>query len=93
MKHNELPLPGAVPDMKAQSNIYIQLQNIYKSKARRDIAEVLDSVRSHPRGKDIDVAEVELFCKNAAFIKLIHGADTSRRSIKSIAGTSPYSNH
>ena len=30
-QHGELPLPGAVPDMKAQSKDYIELQNIYKA--------------------------------------------------------------
>ena len=87
IKHEELPLPGSVPDMKAQSKVYVQLQNIYKSKARQDVAEVLEMVKNHPRGKDIDITEVETFCKNAAFIKLIHGSDTSPKSIKDIAGT------
>ncbi|KAI9649546.1 hypothetical protein NHQ30_002126 [Ciborinia camelliae] len=73
--HNELPLPGSVPDMKAQSNIYVQLQNIYKAKARSDVQEVLETIRAHPRGKDIKLEEVEVFCKNAAFIKLIRGSD------------------
>jgi amyloid beta precursor protein binding protein 1 len=76
-KHNALPLPGSVPDMKAQSTVYVHLQNIYKAKARQDAAEVLRSVRAHPSGKDIPVAEVELFCKNAAFIKLIHGTSSA----------------
>ncbi|KAE9371727.1 hypothetical protein N431DRAFT_492040 [Stipitochalara longipes BDJ] len=79
-KHNSLPLPGSVPDMKAQSTVYVQLQNIYKAKARQDIAEVLETVRSHPKGKDIDSAEVESFCKNAAFIKLIRGSESSEAS-------------
>ncbi|KAG9229360.1 hypothetical protein BJ875DRAFT_200570 [Amylocarpus encephaloides] len=83
-KHNALPLPGSVPDMKAQSTIYVQLQNIYKSKARQDVLEVLETVRVHPGGKDIPVTEVEIFCKNAAFIKLIHGK-TSPASIVEIA--------
>lgn len=85
-KHKELPLPGSVPDMKAQSVVYVQLQNIYKAKARQDVAEVLATVRDHPHGKSIDVAEVETFCKNAAFIKLIHGADSSPAGIQTIAG-------
>jgi len=84
-KHKELPLPGSVPDMKALSNIYVQLQNIYKAKARQDVAEVLETVRAHPAGKDIDVAEVETFCKNAAFIKLIHGVELSPANIQTIA--------
>ncbi|KAK0120591.1 hypothetical protein ONS96_010795 [Cadophora gregata f. sp. sojae] len=74
-KHNQLPLPGSVPDMKAQSTVYVKLQGIYKSKARQDVAEVLETVRAHPRGKNVDATEVESFCKNAAFIKLIHGSD------------------
>lgn len=84
-KHKELPLPGSVPDMKAQSNIYVQLQNLYKAKARQDVAEVLKTVRNNPHGKDIDEVEVETFCKNAAFIKLIHGADSSLPGLQAIA--------
>lgn len=78
-KHGCLPLPGNVPDMKAQSKVYIQLQNIYKTKARNDVAEVLDTVRRSTGGEEIDLSEVELFCKNAAFVKLVNmegvGAD------------------
>ncbi|KAK7748893.1 hypothetical protein SLS53_000917 [Cytospora paraplurivora] len=74
-KYNYLPLPGNVPDMKAQSKVYIQLQGIYKAKARQDVAEVLETVRHTPGGEDIDAGEVELFCKNAAFVKLINAAE------------------
>ncbi len=70
-------MPGSVPDMKAQSTVYVQLQNIYKAKARSDAAEVLEIVRAHPNGKNIDSAEVENFCKNAAFVKLIRSIDAS----------------
>jgi NEDD8-activating enzyme E1 regulatory subunit len=88
-KHNALPLPGSVPDMKAKSTVYVQLQNIYKAKARQDVTEVLGTVRSHPKGKNIDSAEIESFCKNAAFIKLIRGSEPSEASpanIKVLAG-------
>jgi len=66
--------------MKAQSKVYVQLQNIYKAKARKDVAEVLEIVKAAPGGGDIDPARVELFCKNAAFIKLINaeGSNTDR---------------
>jgi amyloid beta precursor protein binding protein 1 len=70
--------------MKAQSNIYIQLQNIYKAKARQDSAEILKTVRSHPSGKEISTTEVDLFCKNAAFIKFIHDTN-SKSSILEVA--------
>lgn len=72
-----LPLPGALPDMKAQSSDYIQLQNIYKAKARSDLAEVTRMIRSSEQevGRKVSVeqAEIEAFCKGAQFVKLIHG--------------------
>lgn len=78
-KHDELPLPGAVPDMKAQSADYIRLQNIYKTRARHDSSEVLATVRSlerevgRPADQAIDEKAVEAFCKNAAHVKLVRG--------------------
>ncbi|EWC45485.1 hypothetical protein DRE_00884 [Drechslerella stenobrocha 248] len=73
-----LPLPGALPDMKAESKDYIRLQNVYKSKARADLAVVVDLVRSllSGLGKDqesISESEVETFCKHASYAKLITG--------------------
>ena len=76
-RHGVLPLPGTVPDMKAQSADYVQLQNIYKAKARKDLAEVVESVRTAEKDfmKDskIDDREIEAFCKGAASVKLIKG--------------------
>ncbi|KAF2265798.1 hypothetical protein CC78DRAFT_559682 [Lojkania enalia] len=76
-KYGVLPLPGSVPDMKARSADYIQLQNVYKSKARKDLAEVVESVRflerSLKRSTPIEEKDVEAFCKNAAHIKLVRG--------------------
>lgn len=78
-KHNELPLPGAVPDMKANSHTYIELQNIYKAKARSDCAEVTASVReleqqlNRPATHQIPEKEIENFCKGAAHISLVRG--------------------
>ncbi|KAF2800091.1 hypothetical protein K505DRAFT_370498 [Melanomma pulvis-pyrius CBS 109.77] len=76
-KYGVLPVPGSVPDMKARSADYIQLQNVYKSKARKDVVEVLESVRFLERTADrkdpIDEKDVEAFCKNAAHIKLVRG--------------------
>lgn len=76
-KYNVLPVPGAVPDMKARSADYIELQNVYKSKARKDLAEVVDSVRFLERNANRNTAiaekDIEAFCKNAAHIKLVRG--------------------
>ena len=76
--HTALPLPGAVPDMKAQSVDYIRLQNIYKAKARVDFTEVLATVRGLEsrleRRVAIDEKDVEAFCKGASSVKLLRGA-------------------
>jgi amyloid beta precursor protein binding protein 1 len=72
-----LPLPGSVPDMKSRSADYIALQNVYKSKARSDVAETVSSVRdiekSLARKIPVEESEIEAFCKNAAHIKLVRG--------------------
>ncbi|KAM3560699.1 hypothetical protein MY1884_002799 [Beauveria asiatica] len=78
-KHGQLPVSGGLPDMKAQSSVYIQLQNIYKSKARQDASEVFSIARGLAADVVIDPSEVEQFCKNARFIKLINFARTAPR--------------
>jgi NEDD8-activating enzyme E1 regulatory subunit len=75
--HGTLPVPGSLPDMKAKSADYIKLQNIYKTKARKDTAEVTESVRSTEKRlnkpKAIASDEIEAFCKTAAHVKVLEG--------------------
>jgi len=63
--------------MKAKSVDYIKLQNIYKGKARQDIAEVYTRVQELDRQLGRPVAtpqkEVEAFCKSAGYVKLVRG--------------------
>lgn len=72
--------------MKAQSSVYVELQNIYKTKSRQDIAEVLETVRQHSGGSKVDIAEVETFCKNAAFVKLIQSPESSPTVLQDTLG-------
>lgn len=58
--------------MKAESNVYVNLQGIYKAKARTDALEVLELARNIAGGNDVDPAEVDMFCKNAPFVKLVN---------------------
>lgn len=74
--------------MKAQSSVYIQLQGIYKAKARRDAAEVLETVKQTSGGEDVDAGEVETFCKNAAFVKLINAGEAGDDRLAKIVGKS-----
>ncbi|KAH8425021.1 NEDD8-activating enzyme E1 regulatory subunit [Aspergillus melleus] len=77
--HQVLPLPGSLPDMKAQSADYVSLQNIYKAKAKKDVEEVTNIVRKLEaqleggRFLEVQEKEIEVFCKNAAHIKVING--------------------
>jgi len=81
-EHGELPLPGAVPDMKAQSADYITLQNHYKSKSKEDATRVacivkdLETQHQRPEALHTPMAETESFCKGAAHIKLVRGRST-----------------
>ncbi|KAL6412353.1 hypothetical protein AUP68_04738 [Ilyonectria robusta] len=74
--------------MKAQSSVYIKLQNIYKEKARQDVRQVLDSAHGIPGGEEIDSSEVELFCKNARFIKLINSEEGNAVRVDQVVGES-----
>ncbi|KAJ9604428.1 hypothetical protein H2200_011264 [Cladophialophora chaetospira] len=74
--HGVLPLPGSLPDMKAQSADYVKLQTIYKSKARVDVAEVTKIVRETEQSlsktaSPIVDSEIEAFCKNASHIRVL----------------------
>ncbi|CAI7653997.1 unnamed protein product [Penicillium crustosum] len=90
--HGVLPLPGSLPDMKAQSADYVSLQNIYKAKARQDVEEVTATVRQleSQLGRQTPVIpdrDIEVFCKNAAHIKVVLGRDIPQISIDSDAST------
>jgi amyloid beta precursor protein binding protein 1 len=84
-KHGVLPLPGSIPDQKTDSKTFVDLQSIYRSKARTDAAEVLATVRSLPHGTSVPAEEVELYCKNAAHVKLIHRRESSQTRLKELA--------
>ena len=76
--------------MKAQSSVYIKLQNLYKDKARADAAEVLSSARGMAGGENIDAETVEQFCKNARFIALINDAGSSVPTLTEITGKNSF---
>ncbi|KAF3686539.1 NEDD8-activating enzyme E1 regulatory subunit APP-BP1 Amyloid protein-binding protein 1 [Channa argus] len=79
--HNEgngsLPVRGTIPDMIADSQRFINLQNVYRKKAMQDAAAVskhveclLKSVGKPP--ESISEQDIKLFCKNASFLRVVH---------------------
>ncbi|GAA5900782.1 Ula1p [Sporobolomyces salmoneus] len=73
-----LPLTGSLPDMKAHSTTYVQLQQIYRAKAKADLdlfqqllSEALTRLGGTPR--EIGKEEVESFVKHSAWVKVLRG--------------------
>uniref|UniRef100_A0A3Q2UUR0 NEDD8-activating enzyme E1 regulatory subunit n=1 Tax=Haplochromis burtoni TaxID=8153 RepID=A0A3Q2UUR0_HAPBU len=79
--HNEgngsLPVRGTIPDMIADSQKFINLQNVYREKAMQDAAAVSKHVESllQSVGKvwpeSIPEKDIKLFCKNASFLRVV----------------------
>ena len=69
-----LPVRGSIPDMTASSKMFIDLQKVYQLQASLDAEAVknfLDRLPIKPVS-DITMADVKHFCKNAAFLRVIH---------------------
>ncbi|XP_048814296.1 NEDD8-activating enzyme E1 regulatory subunit [Lagopus muta] len=71
-----LPVRGTIPDMIADSSKFIKLQNVYREKAKRDIAAVgshaaklLQSLGKAP--ESISERELKLLCSNSAFLRVV----------------------
>lgn len=87
-----LPLRGTIPDMIADSDKFIKLQNVYREKAKNDAATVenyvsklLQSIGRPP--ESISEKEIRLFCRNCAFLRFVrcgslaeeYGMDTAKK--------------
>ncbi|XP_065912451.1 NEDD8-activating enzyme E1 regulatory subunit-like [Dysidea avara] len=69
-----LPVRGSIPDMTATSKMFIDLQKVYQTQANADTElfkkhlDALPVKSSFP----ITMSDVKHFCKNAAFLRVIH---------------------
>eukprot|EP00038_Savillea_parva_P012402 m.204436 g.204436 ORF g.204436 m.204436 type:complete len:537 (-) comp22514_c0_seq1:44-1654(-) len=66
----ELPLVGTIPDMHADSDVYVALQEVYRAKAAEDLATISGTVADSLQalGMPIDTIEqsvLKRFCRNA----------------------------
>lgn len=73
-----LPVTGVIPDMTADTDRYVKLQNIYKKEAKKDAQVVYKKVQDllSSLGKPQDLiseSEVKLFCKNSYSLRLVRG--------------------
>ncbi|KAJ3592858.1 hypothetical protein NHX12_005196 [Muraenolepis orangiensis] len=72
-----LPARGTIPDMIADSQRFISLQNVYREKALQDAAAVARHVDSllQAAGKtpeSVSEKDIIQFCKNSAFLRVVH---------------------
>ncbi|KAJ3315447.1 NEDD8-activating enzyme E1 regulatory subunit [Boothiomyces sp. JEL0838] len=84
---NHLPLPGNVPDMKADTESYVQLQKLYHDKAEADkqcLKNYVVTLCSNLKRRMVDSEIIDIFCKNAAFLKVLR-----TNSLKSHFNSSP----
>lgn len=73
-----LPLSGALPDMKADTQRYVRMQTIYRQKAKDDLAlfrrEVSRALHTASLPEDaIAEGEIETFAKHAHVLKVLRG--------------------
>ena len=98
-----LPLRGSIPDMMSSSDLYIDLQRVYQTKARDDAQVVMEHVNqllaSVGRSEhSVSEREVQLFCRNSAFLRVVRTRSISQEldqpNLAQLAMelTDPYSN-
>jgi len=74
--NGKLPLMGTIPDMIAETKVFVDLQRIYRTKAAEDIAAVqrhLNNILAKA-GVPLDRVtedEVKNFCKHTLFLKVL----------------------
>mmetsp|Transcript_10739 Transcript_10739/g.28169 ORF Transcript_10739/g.28169 Transcript_10739/m.28169 type:complete len:539 (-) Transcript_10739:46-1662(-) len=77
-----LPLPGSLPDLECDTATYLELQQLYKEKAEKDIADIRERVEdilsTIGRGANaISADEVRTVCKNAYVLDVMQYGELS----------------
>ena len=79
-----LPLEGTIPDMTATTELYLQLQRVYRTRADSHI----EAVQAHCKAllKNVGRAEdgisleyIKLLCKNARHVRVVRPAAVVRK--------------
>ncbi|KAJ3276545.1 NEDD8-activating enzyme E1 regulatory subunit [Terramyces sp. JEL0728] len=85
--NGSLPLPGSVPDMKADTESYVTLQKLFHHKAEADkqclknyVATICSTLKRTMLNSEI----IDIFCKNSGYIKLFR-----TNSLKAHMNSSP----
>ncbi|XP_035212687.1 NEDD8-activating enzyme E1 regulatory subunit-like [Stegodyphus dumicola] len=92
-----LPVRGVIPDMTSNTQSYIKLQNIYKTKAEEDahnmyvrVQEILCKLGK--ASNFISKHDVKIFCKNAHCLRVLRGRslkeeyDATKSEVQNMVG-------
>lgn len=90
-----IPLAGTIPDMTADTENYINLQNVYRQKALNDADLVYKRAQQHLQELNLPTElitdkEVKLYCREFASIAVLRGsciADEYEKASVSIIGS------
>lgn len=94
-----LPISAALPDMKASTKDYVQLQNLYKDKANQDLEVYVGCLKQTLQSVGLDEEAIEQeeihnFVKNCHWVQCIDGRsmrDEYHSDVqKSLIGSSPF---
>ncbi|KAH8329618.1 hypothetical protein KR074_000869 [Drosophila pseudoananassae] len=80
--NGNLPLPGVLPDMTANTDSYIALQHIYRQQAMQDAEQVYQKCQDYIKqfrfpAEAIERRSVRLFCREAAGLSVLRGTPIS----------------
>jgi len=77
-QHGRLPVPGTMPDMAANTDTYIALQNVYRTQASEDAAEVYKLCMEDNKTTALEFQGVEplvtLMCRNVRHLARLAGS-------------------
>lgn len=86
LNHQQLPLPGSLPDMASDTKNYISLQTLYKIKAHQDkqlftreVKKIVDQINPKNTYEEDPLTEIQselinIFCKNCLYLHVTNGS-------------------
>ncbi|TIC56464.1 hypothetical protein E3Q01_02442 [Wallemia mellicola] len=78
-RHGVLPHPGTLPDLHTDTQTYVNLQSIYKNKAREDVNELKEILKGIVDKFSIPIENfnddiIASFAKHSGYLKVIKGS-------------------
>jgi amyloid beta precursor protein binding protein 1 len=63
-KHQRPPVNGSIPDMTASTDMYVQLQTIYRDQAAKDLQDIQSFLPDTTTASEVSKDDLQSFCTN-----------------------------